>query len=223
MGIRCIRCIRGVLVVAAILSAGGPEATPAVAAPAPSARPEAGRGIAPGVPPLAEERHRRQGSDPAPQPPPTLDVTGARAEMLALINAERVQAGVGPLRLAGTLSTIAQGRSQDMITRHYFSHHIPGGDMVFALLDRAHVRYAGAGENLARNNYLAFEPRARAIGDTNADLMHSPEHRANILEPAYTTLGLGLAVERGTDIMVLTEVFVQPAAGGTRAGGTPAA
>jgi len=221
-----IPCIRGVLVVAAILSAGGPGATPAVAAPAPSARPEPGRGIAPGVPPLAEERHRRQGSDADPQPAPTRDVTGARAEMLALINAARVQAGVGPLRLAGTLSTIAQRRSQDMITRHYFAHEIPGVPgvhLVFDLLDRAHVPYAMAGENLARNNYLAFEPLARAIGDTNADLMHSPEHRANILEPAYATLGLGLAVERGTDIMVLTDVFVQPAAGGSRAGGTPAA
>jgi len=42
------------------------------------------------------------------------------------------------------------------------------------------------------------------------DLMHSPEHRANLLEPTYTTLGLGLAVERGIAILILTEVFVQP-------------
>jgi len=158
--------------------------------------------------------------------PPAARLPPALGEMLGLINAERTHAGAAPLHANATLTTIAQARSQDMIDRHYFAHEIPGVPgvhLVFDLLDRAHVPYAMAGENLARTNDLAVEPLARAIRETNADLMHSPAHRANILEPAYTTLGLGLAVERGTAVLILTEVFVQPAAGGTPTQVPPAA
>ena len=144
-------------------------------------------------------------------------------EMLGLINAERTHAGAAPLHADATLTTIAQAHSQDMVDHHYFAHEIPGVPgvpgvhLVFDLLARAHVPYQMAGENLARTNDLAVEGLDGAIRDTNADLMHSPEHRANILEPAYTTLGLGLAVEQGTAVLILTEVFVQPVAGGTPA------
>jgi len=161
-------------------------------------------------PPTVVPPDRGADTPPATRLPPVL------GEMLGLINAERARAGAAPLH----------ARSQDMVDRHYFAHEIPGVPgvhLVFDLLDRAHVPYAMAGENLARNNDLAVEGLDGAIRDTNADLMRSPAHRANILEPAYTTLGLGLAVARGTAVLILTEVFVQPAAGGTRAGGTPAA
>jgi uncharacterized protein YkwD len=150
---------------------------------------------------------------PRPLAPPPARLTPPLAAMLILINAERARADAGPLHADATLDRIAQARSQDMLDRHYFAHEIPGVPGVHDvsdLLDRAHVPYQSAGENLARNNDLAFEPLDRAIRATNDDLMHSPEHRANLLEPTYTTLGLGLAVERGTAILILTEVFVQP-------------
>src|SRR5690242_664524 len=50
----------------------------------------------------------------------------ARIDMLDLINTERAGAGSRPLHLDGTLDTIAQWRSRDMINRNYFSHQIPG-------------------------------------------------------------------------------------------------
>lgn len=134
----------------------------------------------------------------------------AKLEMLSLINAERAHAGAHPLRLNPLLDAVAQARSQDMITRHYFSHQIPGGGMVFDILDRDHVQYQMAGENIALNNYIAFYPMARTVRQTNTDLMNSPEHRANILEPKYSEIGLGMAFEHGTGKLILTEVFVQP-------------
>ena len=140
-------------------------------------------------------------------------VSAPKVQMLALINAERAQAGVGPLRFDATLNAIAQARSQDMIARHYFSHHIPGVPgvhMVFDLLDHAHVPYEMAGENIALNNYSDFYPMTQTVQQTNTDLMNSPEHRANLLEPKYTQIGLGLAFEPGTGKLILTEVFVQP-------------
>lgn len=134
----------------------------------------------------------------------------ARAEMLGLINAERAQAGADPLRLDPTLDAIAQGRSLDMIDRHYFSHHIPGGGMVFDILDRDHVSYQMAGENIALNNYITVYSLDQTVRDTNTDFMHSPDHRANILEPKYAEIGLGFAFEHGTGKLIVTEVFVQP-------------
>ena len=145
--------------------------------------------------------------------PATAAVSAPKAQMLGLINAERAQAGVGPLAFDPTLGVIAQARSQDMIARHYFSHQIPGAPgvhMVFDLLDRANVQYQMAGENIALNNYITVYSMTQTVQQTNNDLMNSPEHRANLLEPKYTRLGLGMAFEPGTGKLILTEVFVQP-------------
>lgn len=130
--------------------------------------------------------------------------------LLGLINAERVKAGVGPLRFSSVLNTIAQARSQDMIDRHYFSHQIPGAGYVFDILNREHVNYEMAGENIALNNYIKFSNLSQAVVRTNTDLMNSPDHRANILEPRYAEIGLGLAFEANTGKLIVTEVFVQP-------------
>ena len=136
-------------------------------------------------------------------------MTPAKVKMLALINAERAHAGARPLHVDATLNAIAQARSQDMIARHYFSHRIPGGGMVFDILDRDHVRYAMAGENIALNNYIDFYPLTQTVRQTNTDLMNSPEHRANILESKYAKIGLGMAFEKSSGKLVVTEVFVQ--------------
>jgi uncharacterized protein YkwD len=145
--------------------------------------------------------------------PATVPVSAPQAQMLALINAERAQAGVGPLHFDVTLNAIAQARSQDMIARHYFAHEIPGipgVHMVFDLLDHDHVSYQMAGENIALNTYIDFYPMTQTVQQTNTDLMNSPEHRANLLEPHYTRIGVGMAVEQGTGKLILTEDFVQP-------------
>ena len=152
---------------------------------------------------------RRQHRAVRPSAPASRGLTLAKGEMLALINAERAQAGVGPLHIDAALNAIAQARSQDMIARHYFSHHIPGGGMVFDVLDRDHVQYEMAGENIALNNYIDFYPMARTVRQTNTDLMNSPDHRANLLEPKYTEIGLGMAFENSSGKLIVTEVFVQ--------------
>jgi uncharacterized protein YkwD len=144
---------------------------------------------------------------------PTL--AAARTQMLALINAERAQVGAVPLRIDSMLDGVAQARSRDMIDRRYFSHHIPAGPagpggMVFDILDRSHVQYAMAGENIALNNYINFYALPRTVEQTNTDLMNSPEHRANLLEPKYARIGIGMAFEQGTGKLIVTEVFIQP-------------
>jgi uncharacterized protein YkwD len=158
--------------------------------------------------PNTHGRHRQHRAA-RPSAPASRSLTLAKGQMLGLINAERAQAGAGTLHVDATLNAIAQARSQDMIARHYFSHHIPGGGMVFDILDRDHVPYEMAGENIALNNYIDFYPMAQAVRQTNTDLMNSPDHRANLLEPKYTELGLGMAFEKSSGKLIVTEVFVQ--------------
>jgi uncharacterized protein YkwD len=158
--------------------------------------------------PNTRGRHRQYHAT-RPSVPASRGLTLAKGQMLALINAERAQAGVGPLHMDATLNVIAQARSRDMIARHYFSHHMPGGGMVFDILDRDHVSYEMAGENIALNNYIDFYPMAQTVRQTNMDLMNSPDHRANLLEPKYTAIGLGMALEKSSGKLIVTEVFVQ--------------
>src|SRR5438270_69009 len=87
---------------------------------------------------------------------------------------------------------------------------MPGVHRVFDLLDRAQVSYHRAGENIALNNYSVCYALPQSMQQTNSDLMHSPEHRANLLKRQYTEVGLGLAFEPRTGRVILTEVFLQP-------------
>ena len=125
------------------------------------------------------------------------------ADLIRRLNAERASAGLPALAADAGLVTIARIRSSDMAAKGYFSHTSPEGQSAFSLLDQWGIPYSWAGENLARNNY--------PLGDTVAvavrDLMASPPHRDNILNPNYTRVGVGYA-EDGSGMRYYTIVFV---------------
>ena len=125
------------------------------------------------------------------------------ADLTRRLNAERAAAGLPALAVDANLVTIARIRSSDMAVRGYFSHTSPEGQSAFTLLDEWGVPYSWAGENLARNNYPLEETVAVAV----RDLMASPPHRANILNPNYTRVGVGYA-EDGSGMRFYTVVFV---------------
>jgi uncharacterized protein YkwD len=52
------------------------------------------------------------------------------------------------------------------------------------MLSRYGISYTAAGENLSGNSSVAA---------SHASLMNSPNHRANILNPAYSYIGIGIA------------------------------
>lgn len=54
------------------------------------------------------------------------------------------------------------------------------------------VSHTTVGENLALNNYFTFYPQEAAT-QTNQDWMASPPHRANILNNAYSNIGVAIA------------------------------
>ena len=129
--------------------------------------------------------------------------TSAELGMLELVNADRLANGLDVLELDLQLASVARWRSQDMAGAGYFSHNIGDvpGHLVFDVLRAEGVTYRVAGENLARTS-----GRADQTGGAEAALMASPTHRANILRPEFTHLGVGVAIALDGSV-VYTQLF----------------
>jgi len=121
----------------------------------------------------------------------------AEQKMLLLVNSERKKAGVQALTADITLRDVARAHSQDMFVRGYFSHYTPDGVSPFDRMDKAEITYTYAGENLALapSTDLAME-----------GLMNSPGHRANILNPHFNKIGIGI-IDGGIYGMMFSQEF----------------
>ncbi|MGW1026831.1 CAP domain-containing protein [Streptomyces sp. NPDC002577] len=108
--------------------------------------------------------------------------TAAEAEVLTLVNKERAEAGCSPVRADSALATLAEDFSEDMAERDFFSHTDPDGDTPWDRAEAAGISDLG-GENIARG-----QANAQSVMDA---WMNSPGHRANILNCAYKTMGVG--------------------------------
>jgi uncharacterized protein YkwD len=105
------------------------------------------------------------------------------AQMLELINKERVKHGLKPLLADPELVPVARAHSQDMFAKGYFAHDNLEGKDPFDRMRAADIRFKAAGENLAL---------AQSVEIAHVNLMNSPGHRANILNPSFGRVGLGI-------------------------------
>ena len=119
------------------------------------------------------------------------------AQMLELVNAERVSAGLEPLAPDPELTEVARRHSADMFARGYFSHVTPEGRSPFDRMEAADVRFLTAGENLAL---------APTLSIAHQGLMNSPGHRANILRPEFGRVGIGI-MDGGLRGLMVTQNF----------------
>lgn len=105
---------------------------------------------------------------------------------LAAVNAERMKAGRGPLRLDPALNAAAQAHACDMTRRRFFSHTTPDG---IGMMERARRSGATGICELAENIAMGH----RDIPSVMDRWMHSAGHRRNILAGGYTLAGFGRA------------------------------
>ena len=130
-----------------------------------------------------------------------IDNAPARSEleaaMLELINRERAAAGLAPLAADPEMTEVARLHSADMFARSYFSHNTPEGKTPFERMRDRDVRYRTAGENLALAPTLQF---------AHTGLMNSPGHRANILQPRFGRVGIGI-LDGGRRGLMVTQNF----------------
>ena len=122
-------------------------------------------------------------------------------QLLNLINSARQSKNLAGLNFNGTLNNIALSRSKDMINRGYFSHTTPEGKNIFIILQENGVGYTLAGENI----YYSNPPSNASAEAAFKTWMGSQMHRANILSPNYSQIGIGIA--DSNEKLVITLVF----------------
>jgi uncharacterized protein YkwD len=126
---------------------------------------------------------------------------GSRSQLATLeagvfqqINFIRTEHGLAPLRLSSDLGEAADEHSQQMAADGYFEHESANGTLfwkrIAVFYPSASFKYWSVGENL-----LWASP---SVGSSAAlqMWMHSPEHRANILNPHWREIGIS-AVHAG--------------------------
>ena len=118
------------------------------------------------------------------------------AQMLELVNQERTSRGLKPLTADPELTEVARRHSADMFARGYFSHYTPEGIDPFDRMRSADVKFRTAGENLAL---------APTVQIAHTGLMNSPGHRANILNPNFGRVGIGIMDGGRRGLMVSQE------------------
>ena len=155
--------------------------------------------------------------------------SGADSALFSATNQDRSSNGVGPLTYNGTLQNVGeaypyscggmriQGRSYDMLQRNYFGHVIQGcNQYVFSMMAAAGVPYQSAGENIGWASGCGNA--SGCVAYINNAFMNSPDHRSNILNGAYTGMGVGTDWTAGpwtgaggssSNVSMYTEVFVQ--------------
>ncbi len=107
------------------------------------------------------------------------------ADMLEMVNRERVSRGLRELVIDEKARAVARKHGVDMFENGYFAHtNLEGKSSVDRMKD-GEVEFSMAGEN------LAF---AQDLLSAHTGLMESPGHRENILNPFFRRVGIGVVI-----------------------------
>ncbi len=126
--------------------------------------------------------------------------------LISLTNTDRTKQNLGTLVEDQLLDKAAQLKADDMAAKGYFAHVTPEGYQPWHWFDAVGYKYEYAGENLAVN-FTDSE-------DVETAWMNSPTHRANIVKPQYTRIGLATAdgQYKGKEVTFVVQLFAKPAA-----------
>ena len=119
-------------------------------------------------------------------------------EMVGLVNMEREKVNLNTLSINDELTKVARNYALDMWERGYFSHYSPEGEDVADRLKKAGISFEVVGENLAL---------APTLSIAHTGLMNSPGHRANILDPLFNQIGIGV-VDNGIYGKMFVQIFM---------------
>lgn len=131
---------------------------------------------------------------------PAFELTKDEKALLELTNKEREKAELPPLKANEKLFKAARDHSANMAKQNQLDHTLDGKDPGDRLKDVGY-EHLGWGENVAGG--------ARTPEEAVQTWMNSPGHRANILNPQYKEIGLGIA-KNGDGGPYYTQVFATP-------------
>ena len=149
----------------------------------------------------------------APGARPALpQAVSAERTLFDAVNRERVAQNLSPLRWDESLATSAREHAQRMAQRNTLSHQFPGEPPLQDRARQAGARYSVIAENVAEG------PTPEAI---HSGWMRSAPHRANLLDPSLTAVGIAVAnapdrnmgeVATGGGVLFAVEDFSQSVA-----------
>lgn len=133
---------------------------------------------------LAACQPQADGVHDASAPPcgPSRPDNGITRRILDRVNADRAANRLAPLSWNAQLACLAQSHTANMASTGDFSHR----DLAWTIRQPTYSAYATLGENI-----LVGPGSTTADGMENA-WMSSPPHRANLLWPAYGTIGIAV-------------------------------
>ena len=135
--------------------------------------------------------------DPTRDDGSVTDSVEAAQRLFALLNRDRKAAGLPALAWDDRVAKVAQTYSEEMRRTKVVAHVSPTSGSAADRVRVAGIKTAVVLENVAR---------AYGVGEAHAGLMNSPGHRANLMSPAATQVGIGIAL--GDDVGGRRELFV---------------
>ena len=145
-------------------------------------------------------------------PSSRLTLSSLELSTIDQINRVRVAHGLVPLKLNRALFESASAHCSDMVASGYFSHSTASG---IGIGPRIEAFYRPGGHTLyAVGENILWANGSISSAGTVANWMRSPEHRRNLLDPAWRQIGLAAlsahsapGVFGGHDVTVVTADF----------------
>jgi uncharacterized protein YkwD len=128
-----------------------------------------------------------RGADPA-----------AAAAMLDLVNGARADAGLQPLQPAADIATVAEAWSAAMAVADELEHNPDHPEQICC--------WTSVAENVAFSDphrwWRPGDPLLRLTEELHLALLDSPGHRANLLEPTFDEIGIGVHVHTDGSVWI---------------------
>lgn len=133
-----------------------------------------------------------------------LSLGGEETRIFELINRERQKKRLRDLEWDDRLADVARSYSRKMAREGFFDHYDNDGKTVADRVSMAKVKgWSKIGENL-----FYCDPLDEVAAFAVRSWMGSPTHRQNILDPAWSGTGIGIAVSRDGGIYI-TQIFIK--------------
>jgi uncharacterized protein YkwD len=147
-------------------------------------------------------------------PPPTVspplvlqtsssqEPAAAEQELVGLINRARLARGLSTLRVDRRLTEVARAHSEEMAATGVVAHVSPRTGNAGDRLKKAGISVMLWAENVGT---------ASSTGAAHRGFMSSPGHRANVVEPRVSVVGVGVAAGKpvmGRVPLYFTQLFV---------------
>jgi len=114
--------------------------------------------------------------------------SAAEHSLREAVNHERKANRLGALKWDEGLAIAARKHAQEMAKRRAVEHNFPGEPSLPSRATKAGARFISISENVVQ---------AANAKVAHSEFMHSPNHKANILDPDVDSIGIGVAQRDG--------------------------